>query len=104
MFEVSNFLDSDTALRGEFAALELTFEFRSSDNASPQLVGPIRLTKRGTEGSRIVLNFLGTPTGSGKFIIKGRAFWGEGQSFYNIEKLITDPPTEIAIDKSYFVK
>lgn len=83
-YTIENQLEDDPSRGGLFRAVALEVSFVSALGASPQRTGTFTLGPRGAPNAMRSMTFIGNPTGSGKLEISGRAYWGNGQSYYDI--------------------
>lgn len=92
---VENQLESDAARGGSFRALVLNVTFTASPGASPQRVETFTLGPRGAFNSKRTLSFVAPTNGGGKLEISGRAYWGNGQSYYDIPTKVVESTVTI---------
>lgn len=87
---IENHLDDDISRGGVFRSLVLDVSFIATPGASPQRAGLITMNRRGATNAKRTLSFISPVTGGGKLEISGRAYWGNGQSYYDIPTKIVD--------------
>jgi hypothetical protein len=71
-------LASEPGIKGDFVEVILDVTYYAAAGAAPQRTGPFALGARGSTTARRIWPFIGSPTGTGKLEISGRAYWERG--------------------------
>lgn len=97
---VENRIGDDEMRGGDFHSISLEIKLLSSAGTSAQSSGLFNLGYVGSRDSKKSFSFLESPNSVSSVEVSGRVFWGDGQSYHDIKKVIKGSSV-IIVDSSW---